>query len=240
MNDFKLDRNGWFGIADEEWINPVSTCLLIIDMQNYDASREWAIIGTSGTGTPVESSDYYYSRIDEVVVPAIQKVLIFFREHGLTVIHTVFASRFESAPDMPRLWKYRFRQHAEDSGRRFDPYYGNEEMQVIASLAPVPGELVLTKVTGSAFLSTSLDTILRRKKITSLVVCGAWGNSCVEDTVRTGCDLGYLVTYMMDGTVSPDEEYHAASVRVLGGMYCQVRSSRWIIELLKKGRSFHD
>jgi nicotinamidase-related amidase len=236
MDDFKLDENGWFGIAAEEWIDSKSTCLLIIDMQNYDASRDWAIIGTSGTGTPASSTEYYYTRIEAVVVPAIRKVLTYFREHNLMVIHSLFASRFVSAPDMPRLWKYRFQQHAEDSGKQFDPYEKNEEMQIIPPLAPLPGEPVLTKVTGSAFLSTPLDRILRRDGITSLIVCGAWGNSCVEDTVRSGCDLGYLLTYMEDGIVSPDEEFHIASVRVLGEMYCQVRSSDWIIKALEKGR----
>jgi hypothetical protein len=129
MQGFKLDTKGWFGIADEEWINPDSTCLLIIGMQNYDASRDWALIGTAGTGTAAASSQYYYSRIEKVVVPAIQKVLAFFRDRKLTVIHAVFASRF-------------------------DPYVENDEIQIIPALAPLPEEAVLTKVTGECL---SLD-----------------------------------------------------------------------------------
>ena len=107
-------------------------------------------------------------------------------------------------------------------------------MHIIDDLKPLPDEIILTKVTGSAFLSTDLHEILQDRGIKSFLACGVWGNSCVEDTVRTGCDLGYLVTYVEDGTASPDEDFHEAAVRVLGEMYCQVRDSDWILEQMRK------
>ncbi len=114
---FKLDPEGRFGIAHEEWLDPKGTALLVIDMQNYDANREWALIGTRGTGTSARSTSYYYDRIEGTVVPAIRRLLSGFRSLGAPVVHALFASPHPGAPEMPPLWRLRFEQHAEDSGR---------------------------------------------------------------------------------------------------------------------------
>jgi ureidoacrylate peracid hydrolase len=230
----RLDPQGWFGIAHEEWLDPRCTALLVIDMQNYDANRQWALIGTRGTGTPASSADYYYDRIEGTVVPAIRRLLTSFRERGLPVVHALFASPNPGAPEMPPLWRLRFEQHAQDSGRAYVPEVGRPEMAILGALAPLPGEPVLAKVTGSAFLSTGLHDLFRYRGVRSFVACGVWLNSCVEDTIRTGCDLGYLPTLAEDAAAAPDPEYHAAAVRVLGQMYCQVRDTDWILEKLTR------
>jgi nicotinamidase-related amidase len=230
----RLDTNGWFGIADEEWVYPGTTALILIDMQNYDANSNWHIIGTRGTGTSHVSREYYYNRIENTVLPAIKKLLAYFRRKDLAIIHVYFASDHGDFGDMPPLWRLRFEQHAEDSGKPYTPHVDAIEMQIIDELKPLPGETVLSKVTGSAFLSTKLDQILRQGRIKSFLACGVWGNSCVEDTVRSGCDLGYLVTYVEDAVASPDAGFHKAAVRVLGEMYCQVRDSDWILERIQK------
>jgi len=91
---------------------------------------------------------------------------------------------------------------------------------------------VLAKVTGSVFLSTTLHDLFRYRGVRSFVACGVWLNSCVEDTIRTGCDLGYLPTLAEDAAAAPDPAFHASAVRVLGEMYCQVRTSAWILRQL--------
>jgi nicotinamidase-related amidase len=229
----QLDPQGWFGIAHQEWLAPEHTALLVIDMQNYDANRQWALIGTRGTGTAAASARYYYDRIEGTVVPAIRRLLAGFRaRHGL-IVHALFASPHPGAPEMPPLWRLRFEQHAEDSGRNYVPEVGRPEMRILAALEPLPGEPVLAKVTGSVFLSTPLHDLFRYRGIRSFVACGAWLNSCVEDTIRTGCDLGYLPTLAEDAAAAPDPAFHQAAVRVLGEMYCQVRESDWILRRLE-------
>ena len=228
----RLDPEGWFGVAHEEWLHPKRTALLVIDMQNYDANRQWALIGTRGTGAPAQAASYYYDRIEGTVVPAIRRLLGGFRALGALVVHALFASPHPGAPEMPPLWRLRFEQHAEDSGRSYVPQVGRPEMRILPALEPLPGEPLLPKVTGSAFLSTSLHDLFRYRGIRSFVACGAWLNSCVEDTIRTGADLGYLVTLAEDAAAAPDPAFHQAAVRVLGELYCQVRSSDWILSRL--------
>jgi nicotinamidase-related amidase len=228
----RLDPQGWFGIAPEEWLDPQHTALLVIDMQNYDANRDWALIGTRGTGTPSQSSSYYYDRIEGTVVPAIRRLLRGFRCLGAPVVHALFASPHPGAPEMPPLWRLRFEQHAEDSGRSYVPEVGRPEMRILSELQPLPGEPVLPKVTGSVFLSTPVHDLFRYRGVRSFVACGVWLNSCVEDTIRVGADLGYLVTLAEDAAAAPDPAFHQAAVRVLGQMYCQVRDSAWILQRL--------
>jgi nicotinamidase-related amidase len=231
---YELAADGWFGIADSEWVAPNATALLIIDMQNYDANEEWRLIGSRGTGVDKASDDYFYDRISGTVIPAIARLLSFFRQHELCIAHVFFASSLLGADDMPSLWRLRFDQHAEDAERPFRPHVAAPEMQIVDPLRPLPDEIVMPKVTGSAFLSTNLDRVLRTHAIRSFLACGTWGNSCVEDTIRSGCDLGYLATLVEDGCASPDPAFHDASVRVLGEMYSQVRTADWIIERMSK------
>jgi nicotinamidase-related amidase len=103
-----LDPKGWFGIADSEWINHESTALMIIDMQNYDANRNWSFIGARGTGTQISKTHYYYDRIENIVVPTIKRLRTYFQKHSMPVIHVYYASRLKGASDMPALWRLRF------------------------------------------------------------------------------------------------------------------------------------
>ncbi len=59
MKGLRTDPRGWFGIAPSEWLDRAHTALLVVDMQNYDANREWALIGTRGTGAPERSAAAY-------------------------------------------------------------------------------------------------------------------------------------------------------------------------------------
>gem|GEM_PF-314550 len=230
---FNIDPDGWFGISDVEWFNK-NTALIIVDMQNYDTNRCWNIIGTEGSGTSPGSFDYYYDRIENIIIPNLKTILLFFRDKNLMIIHVRIASLYKDLVDMPDLWKLRMYQHQRDSCRKYDSYYESEEMQIIDGLKPLENEIEIIKSTGNAFTSTNLDFILRNKGIKSLVIGGAWLNSCVEDTVRVGADLGYLITLLEDGAVAPDKEYHLAATRVLGAMYCNVKDTNNVIKILNK------
>lgn len=76
----KLDKHG-------------RTALLVVDMQYHDTSPDY------GWGLALErinpgSLIYYHERVQHVVIPTIQKLLAYFRAHGLPVIFvTVGAAR---------------------------------------------------------------------------------------------------------------------------------------------------
>ncbi len=79
----------------------------------------------------------------------------------------------------------------------------------------VAGEPVLRKSVNSAFIGTDLEARLRGAGLTTLAVCGAVTNLCVETTVRMAGNLGFdalLVRdacWTFDGT-GPDGDRHGA------------------------------
>lgn len=230
---FEIDKKGWFEISDSDWINK-DTALIIIDMQNYDANEEWKIIGTEGSGASIKSSSYYFDRLGKIVIPNLKKILTFFRQNNLDIIHVRMSSYYKNLDDVPNLWKLRMYQHKRDSGKKYDSYYENKEMQIINELKPIGEEIELIKTTGNAFTSTNLNFILKNKNIRSFIIGGVWLNSCVEDTIRISADLGYLVTLLEDGAVAPDKKFHDSAIRVLGSMYCNIKKTGEVINLLKK------
>jgi nicotinamidase-related amidase len=90
-------------------------------------------------------------------------------------------------------------------------------MQVEA-LSPLAGEIVLAKHTYGAFIGTNLDTILRRKGVQTLIVCGTDPNICAGDTMHQAFALGYHVVAVSDclASFSRVGKEHAAELQKMG------------------------
>jgi nicotinamidase-related amidase len=110
--------------------------------------------------------------------------------------------------------------------------------------APLPGETIITKHTNSAFIGTELDRLLRRAKISTLVICGVITNNSVETTVRMAGNLGFE-TYLVEdagftfarkdyrGRLRTAEEVHDLSVANMnGGGYCTVTHTAEVLEAI--------
>ena len=77
------------------------------------------------------------------------------------------------------------------------------------------GEPVIIKRVNSAFIGTDLESRLRAAGITTVVICGATTNHCVETTTRMAGNLGFDANLVRDATwtfdqVGPDGDAHAA------------------------------
>lgn len=74
------------------------------------------------------------------------------------------------------------------------------DTEIVAELAPDPGDAVIEKCRPSAFIGTGLDVLLRASRIEEVVVCGVTTNVCVESTVRDAAQRDYTVSVVADAT----------------------------------------
>jgi nicotinamidase-related amidase len=86
--------------------------------------------------------------------------------------------------------------------------------------APQPGDLVCTEHWGSSgFANTNLDTLLKQKGITRVILIGLIANTCLESTGKYAVELGYHVTLVRDATAAASAEAMRCAHEINGPTY---------------------
>jgi nicotinamidase-related amidase len=86
---------------------------------------------------------------------------------------------------------------------------GLEEPTVDPSVAPAPGEMVVTKRRVSAFAGSDLEVILRGHRIEHLVLAGIATSGVVLSTVREAADKDYRLSVLSDACADRDADVHS-------------------------------
>jgi nicotinamidase-related amidase len=85
-----------------------------------------------------------------------------------------------------------------------------------ADLAPGlarPGDILITKPTWGAFFGTDLDSELKRRGVSTIVLGGVATHIGVEATARQAWELGYELVIARDITTSMGPEPHEGAMR---------------------------
>jgi nicotinamidase-related amidase len=188
--------------------------LLIIDMQYLDAHADYGLGRKAKENGGFELLSEYFEDL-EVIIPRQQQLLALARRTGLEVIHVCISPNTQDARDCPVVTRM----------RKIRPPKGTRETEILDELKPEGDEMVLTKITSSAFLSTSLDLILHNMGVDTLIVCGVITNGCVESTVRDGRDLGYKVIVVGDACATWTRDMHERSLRFMAGSFANIRTT---------------
>ena len=185
---------------------PEQTALVVIDMQ-----RDF--IEPGGFGETLGNDVALLAAI----VPTVARLIGLFRTNGWTVIHTR-ESHDPTMADCPPAKRDRGAPSLRigdigPMGRilvRGEP--GND---IIAELAPLPGEIVIDKPGKGAFYATALGDMLRLKGITHLVFAGVTTEVCVQTSMREANDRGYDCLVIEDATESYFPEFKAAALKMI-------------------------
>ena len=98
-------------------------------------------------------------------------------------------------------------QRAADPGAVVSPFPpAAPQSQIVAELAPGPGEAVLDKVTMSDFEGTPLGFALRDCGVTTVVLAGVALEIGVDLTARHTADLGFVPVLATDACAAGDDE----------------------------------
>jgi biuret amidohydrolase len=183
--------------------DPAHVALLCIDFQ-----RDFVEPGGFG-----ESLGNDVSRLRNAIEPT-RAVLAAFRDRSWTVIHTREGHR----PDLTDLFSAK-RDRGNPSLRIGEEgpmgrllVRGSPGHDIVPELAPQPGEVVVDKPGKGSFYATDLETILRARGITHLVVTGVTTEVCVQSTVREANDRGFEPLILSDCTGSYFPEFHESAL----------------------------
>lgn len=202
-------------------LEALKTALVIVDMQYASASRKAGVgrlLAERGRG---HLFDWRFTRIEQVLVPNLRRLLSFFRERGLRVIYLTIGSEQADFSDMPDA----LRPFARAAGNRV----GQPNHMVLRELEPLAGEAVILKKSQSAFMSSGFDAALRAMGIRDLCFAGVSTNSCVDGTARDAADLSYRCVLVEDCCSASREDHHHAALSSFASLAGRVLTTDEVI-----------
>lgn len=158
-----------------------NTALLVMDMQ-------MAMVGMLPAGNETPGN--------------IAKAIAFARGNNVPVIYVVVGFR----PGMPEVSPNN--KGFSASKARLGNGTNDEFMKIADAVAPLPGEIIVTKRRYSAFTGSDLEVVLRAQGIQHLILTGISTSGVVLSTLREAADKDYRLTVLSDGCADADEEVH--------------------------------
>lgn len=187
-------------IEEPPTIRKSNTALLLIDIQGLATPEHLAKraieAGMAADDVNDALSDYatrFYSAVDNGT-----RLLAAARSAQVACIHIKIESLSGNARD------------TGPAHRRLGWCYppGSEETEFLDQVAPIQGEIVITKTVSGAFTATNLDSVLRHMGIQWLIIAGFETDECIEATGRTALDLGYLALFAEDACTAYEAHSH--------------------------------
>ncbi|WP_455197196.1 cysteine hydrolase family protein [Kaarinaea lacus] len=199
--------------------------LMVIDIQFLDAAPGHGVFADAEkSGVPVEAQEYYFKRLDHVVLPNVRRLQDAFRDLKLEVIHTRIQSLTKDGRDRSVGHK-RLGLHAAP---------GSKDAEFLPEVAPKGDELIINKTASGVFNATNAEYILRNMGIDSLYVCGVYTNECVSTTVRDACDRGFYTTLINDACATVTPELHNATISTIKDRYARVMTADEVVKEIRE------
>jgi nicotinamidase-related amidase len=109
--------------------------------------------------------------------------------------------------------------------------------ELVPELDAQPSDLLVTKRTWGAFRDTGLETSLKERGVTQVVVCGIATSMGVESTARQAHEAGFHVVLATDAMTDRSPEAHANSLTRIFPRLGETGSVQEILALLAASRT---
>lgn len=193
-------------------LDPHGAALLVIDMQNAFVAEEAA----------------YETPKARDIIPNLDRLLRFAREHDLPVVWT----RSNHEPPYGGVLLKKCPAVREDRvcwpGHESFDYY--EDMP-----QPEEGEHHVVKHKYDAFFETDLDAILRNSGVETVIITGTATNICCDTTARSAFCRDYQVAFLSDATASFDDDMHEATLKTMELLFGRVMSTDEALAEMEEG-----
>lgn len=175
MKDRKQGKTATIGI------NPITSCLIVIDMQNGFAHPRgtFARLGKNITSIRKtipkikKAADYCRSRD----IPVIFTQQIHVPEFFEAKMHSIIGSGIEHRVCLKDTW----------------------DAEIVRELEPSSKDYIVQKNKSSAFYNTWLELWLRYKKIKTVIISGCTTGYCVAHTIMDAYARDYDIVVLADG-----------------------------------------
>lgn len=206
-------------------LTPAKTALLVIDMQRDFLLPEGYAAQAGLDIAPLVAT-----------IRPIGKLLSVGRVAGLLIVHT----REGHLPDLSDCPPYKLersrRANAEIGskgplGRLL--VRGEVGHDFVDALRPLEKEIVIDKPGYSAFSHTTLQQVLIKRGIETLIITGVTTEVCVSSTLRTAVDFGYRCITVSDACASGDPALHEAALAMIaveGGIFGEVATTASVVK----------
>jgi ureidoacrylate peracid hydrolase len=189
-------------------------------VQNYTGRDGGEYAGMSEAEIE-ERFGFFFPALYDRALPNMQRLQAVCRAKGVEVMYTVIESLTADGRDLSLDYKI---------SKLFCPK-GSRDGQVMAELAPVGDEIVITKTSSSVFISTNIHYVLGNLGVKSLIIAGLLTDQCVDSAVRDACDLGYLVTVPVDACVTHTQARHDTALANNRGYCRQISTEALVAEI---------
>ena len=199
-----------------------ASALIVVDVQTCFTRPASSFDGALESG---DSADFFL-RVDNVVIPNLQKLLSYFRRDERLVYFTEMGSLRIDGGDLPRALRSANEKSLSLTGVAVIPPLGQEDSRTDSRVRPLDSEVVFRKTTTGTLASTPLAQNLRALGAESVFVTGIVTDCCVAQTARELSDQDFDVCVVEDACASYDAGHHRMMLEVFENFYGSVASTR--------------
>ena len=205
-------------MTEELALDPASTALLVVDMQNDFCHRDGYYANNGRPAAPIAAA-----------IEPIAELLAAARTSGLRTIFTRIV--YETTADLADAHGVR---PAAWSGSGVRLQRGSWGAEIVDELRPLPGELVLDKPAYSAFYRTDAEQLLRAAGIRTVLITGTVAYACVLHTAFDAFVRGFDVVLVEDAVSSWFDDLAEASRRITQLLLGRTLTSADVTRLLER------